>query len=252
MPPSSSCPGLIAFLFQNEFHSFQHFSPWIDPEGVHVQESGEAVRATSRAMPGRGARLAARQPRIMEGPWKHAKIRGVASVEQGEKRVFKRLNALDFSLLVVILLSIAGFGLARAGYAGVDKVIQGKARIAIDVYLVGFKTIDSDIFKVGEKTSVTVRNQPIYPAMDIVAVKHWQKQVSFLAPDGKKAIAFADPAQPLAHDFLITVSDEAEVTADGYVVRGNKIKVGNLIDLESFKYRVQGVVVDIRPADKQP
>lgn len=171
-------------------------------------------------------------------------------MEQVEKRVFKRLNALDFSLLVVILLSLAGFGLARAGYAGVDKVIQGKARVAIEVYLVGFKTVDPGIFKVGEKTSVTVRNQPIYPAMDIVSVKHWQKQVSFLSPDGKKAIAFADPAQPLAHDFLVTVSDEAEVTADGYVVRGNKIKVGNLIELESFKYRVQGVVVDIRPADQ--
>ncbi|MBK7836875.1 MAG: DUF4330 family protein [Candidatus Obscuribacter sp.] len=48
----------------------------------------------------------------------------------------------------------------------------------------------------------------------------------------------------------MTVQDESEQTDDGYVIRGNKIKVGNQIELESFKYRVQGVVVDISPANK--
>lgn len=168
-------------------------------------------------------------------------------MSQKEKARLGRLNALDFSILVVILLSVIGFGLARAGYAGVDKIITGQAKVAIDVYLVGFKTQDTDLFKVGEKSSLTIRNQPVYPPMTIMNVKHWQKQTAFLSPDGKKAIAFPDPSQPLAHDFLVTVSDEAEVTPDGYVIRGNKIKVGNQVELESFKYRVQGVVVDIRP-----
>ncbi len=168
-------------------------------------------------------------------------------MSQTDKGRFGRLNALDFCLLVVILLSVVGFGLARAGYAGVDKIIQGQARVAIDVYLVGLKTQDPELFKVGEKSALTIRNQPVYPPMTIVNVKHWPKQASFLSPDGKKAIAFADPSQPLAHDFVVTVSDDAEVTPDGYVIRGNKVKVGNQIELESFKYRVQGVVVDIHP-----
>jgi len=164
-----------------------------------------------------------------------------------DERRSGRLNGLDFCLLVVVLLSAIGFGLARAGYAGVDKVIQGQAKVAIEVYLVGLKTQDTELFKVGEKSALTIRNQPVYPPMTIVSVKHWQKQASFLSPDGKKAIALPDPSQPLAHDFLVAVSDDAEVTPDGYVIRGNKIKVGNQVELESFKYRVQGVVVDIRP-----
>src|SRR4030095_4836992 len=158
-----------------------------------------------------------------------------------------RLNGLDFCLLVVILLSAVGFGLARAGYAGVDKIIEGQAKVAISVFLVAMKTQDTELFKVGEKSAVTIRNQPVYPPMTIVSVKQWPKQASFLSPDGKKAIAFPDPSQPLAHDFLVAVSDDAEVTADGYVIRGNKIKVGNQIELESFKYRVQGVVDDLHP-----
>lgn len=169
-------------------------------------------------------------------------------MNSGEKKLFGRLNALDFLFLVVILLSACGFGLARAGHAGVDKVIQGTARVAIGVYMVGVKTEDSELFKPGEKSSITIRNQPVHPPMTIKEVKHWQKMASFLSPDGKKALSFPDPAQPLAHDFLVTLEDDAEITADGYVIRGNKIKIGNQVELESFKYRVQGVVVDIRPA----
>lgn len=159
----------------------------------------------------------------------------------------RNLNALDFAVVVVVLLALMGFWLARAGHAGVNKVIQGTSRVAIKVYMVGVKTEDLDLFKVGDKSAITIRNQPVQPPMTITEVKHWPKQVSFLSPDGKKALSFADPSQPLANDFEVTVADQAEVTADGYVVRGNKIKVGNQIDLEGFKYRIQGVVVDISP-----
>jgi hypothetical protein len=160
----------------------------------------------------------------------------------------RRLNLLDFSTIVVIALALLGFGLARAGHAGVDKVVQGTPRVEIDVFISGLKTEDTGIFKEGEKSSITIRNVPVQPPMTITKVKHWPKQISFLSPDGKKAIAMADPANAIAHDYVVTVTDTAERTADGYVVRGNKIKIGNLIDIEGFKYRVQGVVADIRPA----
>ncbi len=162
-------------------------------------------------------------------------------------KLLKRFNAFDLAILLIGLVCALGFGLARAGHAGVDKVVQGINKVAIEVYITGLKTKDTDMFKVGEKSSITIRNQPVQPAMTITKVEHWQKQVSFLSADGKKAVAFPDPANTIAHDFLVTVSDpEAERTEDGFVIRGNKIKVGNQIELESFKYRVQGVVVDIR------
>lgn len=157
-----------------------------------------------------------------------------------------RANFIDFSLVAIILAAGLGFGLQKAGHAGVNQVIQGTPKVAIDVYITGLKTKDLELFKVGAPSSITIRNQPVKPPMTITKVEHAPKQVAFLSPDGKKAVSFADPANPIAHDFTITVTDQAEETEDGYVVRGNKIKVGNQIELEAKKYRVQGVVVDIR------
>jgi hypothetical protein len=159
----------------------------------------------------------------------------------------RHLNPFDFGLIVVVALTVFGFGLAKAGHAGVDKVIEGTPKVSIDVFITGLKTKDLELFKVGDRSSITIRNVPVDPPITVTKVQHWQKQISFPSPDGKKAVAFPDPANPIANDFLVTVTDQAEQTKDGYVIRGNKIKVGNQIDLEGFKYRVQGVVVDIRP-----
>lgn len=158
----------------------------------------------------------------------------------------RKLNAFDLTLAIIITFAVLGYGLARAGLAGVNQVIQGTNKIAIDVYLNGLKTEDTNLFKVGETASLTVRNQPVEPPLTITKVQHWPKQVVFLSPDGKKAIAFADPANAIAHDFLVTVSGEAERTKDGFVFRGNKVKLGNQVELEGFKYRVQGVISNVR------
>lgn len=166
----------------------------------------------------------------------------------GDMKVFGRFNALDFAIVLAIVVALAGFLLAKAGHAGVNTVIQGNKKIDISIYFSGIKTLDTDLFKVGDTSALTIRNQPVKPPMQVVGVKHTPKQTSFLSPDGKKAVAVADPANPLAHDFVVTVTDDAEVTADGYVIKGNKLKVGNQVELESFKYRVQGVVVDLRPS----
>ena len=170
-------------------------------------------------------------------------------VEEKTKAAQRSINAFDACILVVALLSVIGFGMAKAGHAGVNKVIQGQPNVDIDVFITGLKTKDTDLFKVNEKANITIRNVPVQPAMTITKVQHWPKQVSFLSADGKKAVAMADPANPISHDFLVTVeAEKAERTEDGFVFRGNKIKVGNQIELESFKYRVQGVVADIKEA----
>lgn len=163
-------------------------------------------------------------------------------------RKFLRLNKLDLAVGLIICLCALGFLTARAGHAGVDSIIEGNGKVAIDVFFAGLKTEDLDIFKVGDKAAITIRNQPIQPPMTISKVQHNPKQTAFLSNDGKKVLTFADPTNPLANDYLITVIDDAEITKDGYVVRGNKIKVGNQVELEGFKYRFQGMVVDITPA----
>jgi hypothetical protein len=169
------------------------------------------------------------------------------AIEQTERKTSKRqINLFDAGFIVVILLAIAGLGLASKGHAGVDKQITESGVIAVDIFFVGIKTLDVNLFKVGDPSALTIRNQPVTPPMKITKALHWAKQVAFLSPDGKKALSMNDPANPIAYDFLVTVQeDNAEHSKDGWVIRGNKIKVGNQVELESEKYRVQGVVVDI-------
>lgn len=162
----------------------------------------------------------------------------------------RKINALDAVVVCTILASAAGFGLAKAGFAGTDKIItKGPGKVAISIYFSGVKTLKTDIFEVGAGTNVTIRNRPVTPAMTITKVDHWQHKTSFLSPDGKSAVAFADPSIPIAHDYIVTVTDQAEGTDDGYVIRGNKVKIGNMVDLEGVNYRVTGVVCDISPVD---
>ncbi len=160
-------------------------------------------------------------------------------------KFFARFNLLDLAVLLMLMFASGGFLLAKADHTGVNKMITGKGKVSIVVYLSGFKTRNPEIFKTGAKTSLTIRNQPVDGTLTIEDVKHSPKQTAFLMPDGKVK-AFDDPSQPLAHDYEITITDDNTLrTEDGYVIRGQKIKVGNLIELESFAYRVQGVVVDI-------
>lgn len=155
-------------------------------------------------------------------------------------------NPIDSGIVILAVLSLLGYFTARCGHAGVNQVIEGSHKVAIEVYISGLKTHDTAIFKVGDKSAITIRNQPVEPPLTIVEVKSNPKEASFLSLDGKKAIAFADPANAIAHDFYITLTDVAEQTKDGYVIRGNKIKIGNQVELEGFKYRTQGVVIDIK------
>jgi hypothetical protein len=162
------------------------------------------------------------------------------------KQKKRKLNPFDAGLIVVIMLGILGFRLAKSSHAGVNSAIAESGSLSIDVAFTGIKTLDTDMFKVGTPVSITIRNVPTQPPMTITKVMHTQKQVTFLAPDGKRAVAFPDPANPNAHDFLVTVQeDHAEKTNDGWVIHGVKIKVGNPIELEAAKYRVAGVIADV-------
>lgn len=105
---------------------------------------------------------------------------------EGKNRIKKRINAFDAAVLVVILLSLLGFGLAKAGHAGVNKVIEGTPDVAIDVFITGLKTKDTELFKVGEPSSITIRNVPVQPPMKITKVLHWPNKCHFLPPTAKK------------------------------------------------------------------
>jgi hypothetical protein len=165
-----------------------------------------------------------------------------------QQKSILRISFIDSAVLLVVLFCFIGNFTASRGHAGVNKVIEGTPRVNIEIYISGMKTRDLNLFQVGDKSSLTIRNQPVDPPLLITAVKSSPKEASFY--DGKKVIAAPDPANAIAHDFYVTVTCDAEETKDGYVIRGNKIKIGNQVELEGRKYRIQGMVVDLQEATK--
>ena len=92
--------------------------------------------------------------------------------------------------------------------------------------------------------AVAIRNVP-YKKLEIVNVKKTHSKVVIF--DGtKKAVAVDDPSMPYLYNYVVTVKDDAIITDDGAVIGGNKIKIGLPIIMEGFKYRINGVVSDVR------
>jgi len=102
----------------------------------------------------------------------------------------RRLNILDKAIILVVAICLSGFVLARKGLAGVNQEIDGSPKVEIQVFITGLKTKDVDLFKVGDKSSITIRNNPVTPPMTIVKVEHQQKQI-----DQRKAQRQAKPGQ---------------------------------------------------------
>lgn len=161
-------------------------------------------------------------------------------------RVFGRFNLIDLTVVLVAALFLLGVGLARSGHAGVNKQLRGEGTAEFDLFIRGGIT-DPAIFKVGDKTFITIRNQP-YAALTIRQVKVTPRTITMPAPGGVRA--YPDPSEPYSKDVLLTLREKAQLTDDAIVLGGNKIKVGVPIDIEGFKYRLRGSIVDVRLVDQ--
>ncbi|HEY9898132.1 MAG TPA: DUF4330 domain-containing protein [Pantanalinema sp.] len=161
-------------------------------------------------------------------------------------RVFGKVNLIDLSIVVVVALFILGAGLARTGNAGVNQQLKGEATAEFDLFIRGGIS-DPAMFKAGDKTFITIRNQP-YAPLTIRKVKVTPRTVTVPAAGGVKA--YPDPSEPYSKDVLLTLRETAQLTDDAIVLGGNKIKVGVPIDIEGRLYRLRGSIVDVRLVDQ--
>src|SRR5574344_799980 len=125
--------------------------------------------------------------------------------------------------------------------------IEKASKIEFQVMMRGV-TISNGInpFNIGSETFITIRNVP-YTKLKIKNVLSDSKKILLPNPTGKEKFVIAnDPAYPLLFDIIVTLEDNADITEDGAVVGGNKIKMGVPIVLEGFDYKFQGVVSSVR------
>ncbi len=166
-----------------------------------------------------------------------------------KKKIQINLNFLDLLLIFTILFSITGYLLAKAEKTQLNKIIQGKGNIAIEVLIPDIFSENTDLFMVNDKSAITIRNRP-YTKLKIIKIESSPKQVIIPALSSSSYKAITDPTKTNVKDYTVTLTDEALTTNDGYVIGGNKIKIGNQVELEGFNYRLNGRVINVYPLNK--
>lgn len=156
----------------------------------------------------------------------------------------KKISFVDIIIIVGVLIALfTGICTAKHFRQTADKQIEATSPITFQVFLRGV-TVTSDTFpiKPNEKTFITIRNVP-YTELDVVDVSSQSRKI--YAPNTKLTL-INDPSQPSVFDAIITIKDTAKITKDGAVVGGNKVKIGLPITLEGKKYKLNGIISDIR------
>lgn len=163
-------------------------------------------------------------------------------------KVFGKYNVVDFLIFVVVLIIIVGFAAVKFGFhKPVAKISSGTKQIEFTVATRAYDiTSSEEILKDGDTTFITIRNVP-YTKLEIKSVKKEHVQEMFFNYDRPEVpYLINNVAFPNRYQYLVTVTDKAQITSDGAVVGGNKIKIGLPVDIEGYNYRLSGIVSDVK------
>lgn len=163
----------------------------------------------------------------------------------------KKLQLSDYIIigLVALLLIIGGFlAIKHKKVSGLSENVEKK--VYFQVMMRGVSITDNLLpFKDGEEAFITIRNVP-YTKLKINSVSY-ERRKRAIGLDNKNQVAVVDdPALPFLYDFIVTFEDNAKWTSDGYVVGGNKLKIGVPITIEGPKYKLNGTVSNIKSAEE--
>lgn len=166
-------------------------------------------------------------------------------------RLFGKLNILDLGAVLIMLMVAAGiFLFPGSSGSSIAQVGATFSTVEVDCMVRGLTVREPQALLEGISTSDTVnviiRNQPA-GTLDVVEVQSLPRTVAVPQPDGS-VVAENDPRPELNYtiDMLITLGGDAEVTDDGPVIAGSKVKVGTPIELEGQTFRFNAPVVGVR------
>lgn len=160
----------------------------------------------------------------------------------------KKFKIVDLVILLAVILAlVVGFVTYKHLRQTADKQVEKTAKIAFQVFLRGVTITDSvSPVKPGDKTFISIRNVP-YSALTVIDVKADTKKTVMPNPKGNPQFLLVDDySQIFMYDVIVTVVDTAQITKDGAVVGGNKIKIGLPITLEGPTYKLNGTVSNVQ------
>jgi hypothetical protein len=159
-------------------------------------------------------------------------------------KLFGRLNVLDVFIVAGVMAGVIGGVAVKSGYSAIDSVVTKSGPAEIDL-MIKANIGDLSMFKAGDKTFVTIRNQP-YDKVQITKVKAKRSEVAVPTKDGTAWRVTTDPTTPYSSEIILTLRSDGMLTDDGIIWGGQKLKVGVPVDVEGLKYRLRGSVLDVR------
>lgn len=161
-------------------------------------------------------------------------------------RLFGKINLFDLIMLTTLVLVAVGILAVQSGWHRTSgQMVEGETDIQYSFYMANVKTLNPDLFKTGDKVSMTIRNQP-RGELEIIDVERQPYRVLMPATGGGVQ-AVENTAETLTgYNYLVTVKDHALITRDGYVTEGIKVKTGMTVDVEGFDYRLHAIIADVR------
>lgn len=161
-------------------------------------------------------------------------------------RLWGKWNILDAGLVMLVACIVLGMLLVQLGVQKTSAAqVLGESDILIKLYLRS-RTFEQQLFVEGEKTNITVRNQP-RGEVTIMKVEKMLPQLTVMGKQGPQAVP--DASLPGVYDYTITLKDHATLSKEGYVAEGVKIKIGLPIELEGQNYRLTGSILQVTPVN---
>jgi hypothetical protein len=176
------------------------------------------------------------------------------TILDNQGRLFGRVSILDLGALLVIVLVLIGIFLVPGSRGSVAQVGGATKPVEVDLIVRGVvTTAPDDLLKTlqsGETPNIIVRNQPS-GSVKLLKVEVTPNSIPVPQPDGS-VVALPDPRPEVEYitDFLITMGGQAQVTDNGVVIGGSKLKIGASVELEGKTYTISGKVAKVTVLDQ--
>lgn len=168
------------------------------------------------------------------------------------KSILQKMRPMDYMILGLVIFILVIFTFIFVGKKVYSPTpVENEGKVAYEIFFQNVKVSGNEndrisLFKAGDETFVTIRNQP-HAKLKITDVKYDRKMLMLPTGNANEPYTLVvDIENPFAYDFLITVEDNGKLTTDGIVSGGNKIKIGLPITLEGPTYRLNGLITNVK------
>lgn len=171
-------------------------------------------------------------------------------------RLFGKISILDLGAAIVILLVVVGifFFPGTTGSVAQNQIAPATKPVEVEAIVRGLSVLNPMGFleelKKSGTTKLIIRNQPA-GTVNIKSVTPLPRKLAVPQPDGTIK-ALDDPRQEEFYsvNFRMILGGQAQITPDGIVLGGSKLKIGSGIELEGKDYNFNASTIDVRILDQ--